>query len=123
MKYAYIPEKYPEGVSNKEREADVERETFGTPLAPDRHELRYVGDNAAHHHRHLQVRQRKGVVIYRDISSLNKFQTSEPRVTTATNTCHSSDSVASSTFSADVFMVSVVLARASSTVLLSVCKF
>ena len=123
MKYAYIPEKYPEGVGDQEREADVERETFSAPLAPDRHELRYVGDNAAHHHRHLQVRQRKGVVIYRDKSSLNKFQTSEPRVTTATKTCHSSDSVASSTPSADVFIVSVVLARASSTVLLSVCKF
>ena len=67
VKYAHIPEKYPEGVSNKEREADVERETFGTPLAPDRHELRYVGDNAAHHHRHLQVRQRKGGYLSRYI--------------------------------------------------------
>ena len=49
-----VPEEYPEGVGDEEREADVEREALGAPLAPDRHELRYVGDHASHNHRHLQ---------------------------------------------------------------------
>ena len=69
LSMSYIPEEYPEGVGDQQREADVEGEALGAPLAPDGHELRDVRHHSAHHHRHLQVD--KPVKIYVVLHTMN----------------------------------------------------